>query len=214
MRALVFDLDGTLIDSERAITQAASAAFARCGMRVTALQVADHLGAPLEELFAVFHQGEGVFPRDADLLRKFVASYIEIHDTHPDRFPPALPGVREALTALHAHGTPMAVATTKPTPRASSQLEGAGLLQLFTHVQGTDAGMRPKPAPDVVLAACRGLHVAAADAIMIGDTQRDVAAARAAGCAAVVVAYDAARATAAAAFGADRVVTSLLQLIV
>jgi AHBA synthesis associated protein len=209
--AVVFDLDGTLLDSERAITEAAAAAFAEIDARVSALQVADHLGAPLEELFAIF---VGAPASDADhvRMRKFIVRYIEIHDEHPDRFPPPLPGVREGLTALHARGVKLAVATTKPSERARSQLEGTGLLALFTHVQGTDAGMRPKPAPDVVVRACAGLAVPCARAIMIGDTHRDVAAALAAGAHAAVVAYTDAQAHAAKPWGAHAIVRTLRAL--
>jgi phosphoglycolate phosphatase len=205
--AVVFDLDGTLLDSERAIVTAAVQAFADLGVRVEELAVADHLGAPLEELYALFI-GDG----DAVRQRSFVARYIERHDEHPDRFPPPLPGVTDALALLSRAGVRLAVATTKPSARAALQLEGAGLARFFGHVQGTDEGMRPKPAPDVVLAACHALAVPPARAWMVGDTERDVRAGRAAGCACAVVCYAPARARAVAAFGADRVLASLGEL--
>lgn len=206
--AAVFDLDGTLLDSERAICEAASAAFADVDVRVTELQIADHLGAPLEELYAVFVPG----PVHDERMRRFIARYIERHDEHPDRFPAALPGVVEGLASLHARGVPLAVATTKPTARAVSQLEGAGLDRFFRHVQGTDPGMRPKPAPDVVLTACAGLGVSAERAVMVGDTPRDVGAAHAAGACSVVVAYGDARLVLARRMGARAVITSLVEL--
>lgn len=206
--AVVFDLDGTLLDSESAIVSAASAAFADVKTSVSELEVADHLGAPLEELYAIF-VGDG----DDARMRRFIARYIERHDEHPDRFPPALPGVLEALIILREAGVPLAVATTKPTARALSQLEGAGLVERFQHVQGTDPGMKPKPAPDVVIKACAGLGIAPARAVMVGDTFRDVHAAQAAGARAIVVAYSAERVKAAAAMGAEAVVTSLLELV-
>lgn len=207
--AVVFDLDGTLLDSERAIVNAASAAFDDVGAEVTELMVADQLGAPLEELYAIFI-GDG----DDARMRRFITRYIERHDEHPDRFPPPLPGVSEALRALGEARMPLAVATTKPSARAVSQLEGAGIAQHFKHIQGTDPGMKPKPAPDVVIAACAALGVAASRAIMVGDTARDVKAAQAAGAHAIVVAYGAARAEAAAQMGADAVIASLTELVI
>lgn len=207
VEAIVFDLDGTLIDSERAIVQAAERAFADLGVTVSEVQVADHLGAPLEELYTLF-VGDG----DDARMRRFIARYIERHDEHPDRFPPPLPGVLEGLTALHARGVPLAVGTTKPTARAALQLESAGLLRFFAHVQGTDAGMRPKPHPDVVVRACAGLQKAPARALMVGDTPRDVGAAQAAGAAAVVVGYSEERRRAALSFGAHGVIGSLAEL--
>lgn len=205
--AVVFDLDGTLLDSERAIVQAAEQAFADLGVTVSELQVADHLGAPLEELYALF-VGDG----DDARLRRFITRYVERHDEHPDRFPPPLPGVVAGLTALQQRGVPLAVGTTKPSARARLQLEAAGLLPHLTHVQGTDPGMKPKPHPDVVLKACDALGVAPTRALMVGDTPRDVASAHAAGAAAVVVAYSDARRAVAATFGAHRVLASVAEL--
>ncbi len=206
---LLFDLDGTLIDSERAICDAAALAFGRIGVVVPELAVADHLGAPLDELYELF-----VGDDDAERRKTFVAAYIDEHDKHPENLPPALPGVVLGLELLQAAFTNArtSVATTKPSARARTQLEGAGLLAAFHHVQGTDPGMKPKPAPDVVLAACRALGVDPADCVMIGDTPRDVHAARAAGAGAVVVAYSGPRYDLALGFGADHVVRSLVEL--
>lgn len=210
VEAVVFDLDGTLLDSERAIVAAASAAFDDVNAHVTETQVADQLGAPLEELYAIF-----VGDADDARMRKFITRYIERHDEHPDRFPPPLPGVVDALANLSA-SLPLAVATTKPTARALSQIEGAGLDKFFKHIQGTDPGMKPKPEPDVVIAACAGLAVHPRRSLMVGDTRRDVKAAQAAGAHAILVVYSQERAQSARAeanWGANAVVTSLLQLV-
>jgi phosphoglycolate phosphatase-like HAD superfamily hydrolase len=209
LRALLFDLDGTLIDSERAICDAAAIAFGSVGVQVAELAVADHLGAPLEELYDLF-----VGDADRARLRRFVAAYIDAHDRHPEALPPPLPGVVDGLAAARRAfgGAKTSVATTKPSARATQQLAGAGLASFFDHVQGTDPGMKPKPAPDVVLAACRALGVDPGDAVMIGDTPRDVHAAKAAGAGAIVVAYTDARHELALGFGADHVVRSLVEL--
>ncbi len=204
---IVFDLDGTLIDSEKAICAAASLAFGDVGHDVDEAAVADHLGAPLDELYAVF-----VADPDAARRAHFVARYVHHHDEHPDKNPPALPGVVDGLSQLRARGLPLAVGTTKPTARATLQLQACGLLPLFAHVQGTDPPLRPKPAPDVVEVACRALGIAPARALMVGDTARDVGAARAAGCRAVVVAYGVHRLQLARQLGADAVVHSLALL--
>ncbi len=209
LRALLFDLDGTLLDSSRAICHAASASFALVGVSVSEQQIEQHLGAPLEELYALF-----VGDHDRERQARFVASYIEAHDAHPDRHPPPLPGVREGLLSLsERYALPMAVATTKPSDRARVQLEAAGLLPSFQHVQGTDPGMRPKPAPDVIQYACQSLAVTAVDVVMVGDTARDVHAAKSAGAKAVVVAYSDEQHARATRFGADLVVRSLEELV-
>ncbi|MFZ9888882.1 MAG: HAD family hydrolase [Myxococcota bacterium] len=208
-RALLFDLDGTLLDSTRAICHAASASFRELGVTVSEAEVELHLGAPLEELYASYARDD-----DPVRLARFVEAYVRIHDEHPERHPPPLPGVASGLAGLAArYGAPMAVATTKPSDRARVQVEASGLLPHFTHVQGTDEGMRPKPQPDVLHHACARLGVSARDAVMVGDTARDVGAARAAGARAVVVAYSAAHYEKAQAFGADLVVRSLEELV-
>jgi phosphoglycolate phosphatase len=206
--AVVFDLDGTLIDSEKAICAAASLAFGDVGLDVDEAAVADHLGAPLDELYAFF-------ARDDDHARRahFVARYLAHHDDHPERDPPALPGVIDGLARLRARGLPLAVATTKPTARAAQQLTACGLVASFQHVQGTDPPLRPKPAPDVVVAACAALGCPPARALMVGDTARDVGAARAAGSRAVIVAYGVHRIQVAKTLGADATVRSLVELL-
>jgi phosphoglycolate phosphatase len=208
VKAVVFDLDGTLIDSEEAICAAASLAFADVGHDVDEAAVADHLGAPLDELFDHFAPGERAATR-----QHFIDRYIAHHDLHPRRDPPPLPGVVQGLKGLAARGLPLAVATTKPTYRAVQQLKSCGLDAAFAHIQGTDPPMRPKPAKDVVVAACAGLGVDPVDVVMVGDTSRDVGAARAAGSRAVVVAYGVHRLQVAQTLGADVVVWSLAQLV-
>lgn len=206
--AVVFDLDGTLIDSEKVICAAASLAFADLGLSVDEAAVADHLGAPLDELWAAFASDD-----DPTRRRRFVDRYIAHHEGHPDRDPPPLPGVVEGLARLRERGLPLAVATTKPTSRATSGLVAAGLDSFFEHVQGTDPPMRPKPAPDVLVAACAALGVDPRRVIMVGDTARDVGAARHAGSAAVVVAYGLHRLQVASGLAADRVVVRLADVL-
>lgn len=208
-KALLFDLDGTLLDSSRAICEAASLSFGLVGARVSAQEIEAHLGAPLEELYALF-VGDG----DDARYQRFVDGYIHAHDNHPERHPPPLPGVVEGLAALSSrYRLPMAVATTKPTARARVQVEAAGLLARFAHVQGTDPGMRPKPEPDVIHHACMTLDVDAAHVVMVGDTVRDVHAAKTAGAVAIAVAYSDEHHARAVTFGADLVVSSLEELV-
>jgi phosphoglycolate phosphatase-like HAD superfamily hydrolase len=205
---LLFDLDGTLVDSAPAICDAAAASLTALGHPVDPDAIRPHLGAPLAELYELF-----VGDANEERLQTFVAGYIEAHDQHALATPTILPGVVEGLEVLKAGlGVPFAVATTKPSDRARQQLKATGLLPHFRHVQGTDEGMEPKPAPDVVEHAARGLAIAPELTWMIGDTERDVRAAIAAGATAVVVAYDAQAQARAAGFGADHVITSLEEL--
>jgi phosphoglycolate phosphatase len=207
--ALLFDLDGTLLDSSRAICEAASASLSDLGVNAAAEEIEPYLGAPLEELYYVF-----VGDDDKKRRERFVLGYIRHHDEHPERHPPPLPGVVAALKGLRArYRAPFGVATTKPTDRAFDQLKATGLAHHFAHVQGTEENIRPKPEPDVILHACSRLRVKAQEVMMVGDTARDVDAARAAGAYAVAVAYGDEDVERAKLFGADLLVRSLEELV-
>lgn len=207
--ALLFDLDGTLLDSSLAICEAGASAFGDLGVHVTPEDIEPHLGAPLLELYEHFIGDE-----DVERTQRFVLRYIHHHDEHPERHPPPLPGVVAALEGLSArYQAPLGVATTKPTERAYQQLEAIGLHRYFRRVQGTEDGIRPKPAPDVIVHACRHLGVRPEEVLMVGDTARDVDAARAAGARAVVVAYTEVHEARAREMGADLVVRSLEELV-
>jgi phosphoglycolate phosphatase len=209
LRALLFDLDGTLLDSSNAICDAAAEGLNVLGADVRASDIDPLLGAPLTELYERFI-GDG----DDERMQRFVQLYIEFHDRHPEADPPPLPGVADGLKRLDArYGHRMGVATTKPTQRALRQIQVSGIAHHFHHVQGTDEGMTPKPHPDVIHRACAELEVDPRDVLMVGDTERDIHAARRAGAFAIAVAYSDAHYTRAKTFGADRVVRSLEELV-
>ncbi|MDZ7801256.1 MAG: HAD-IA family hydrolase [Trueperaceae bacterium] len=171
-RAIVFDLDGTLIDSLPDIVASFQDAFDACGVRapdegaVRAL-----IGRPLEEMY-------GTFSTDPAEVAALSAAYRRIY---PRRFAERtrpFPGVPEVLAALRGRGWLLAVATTKRTEMATRLVAALGMEAQLDHVQGTD-GFPHKPAPDVVQ---RALAVLGAEgAWMVGDTVSDLEAGRAAG---------------------------------
>jgi len=115
---------------------------------------------------------------------QFFLDAIQDHDTPCSAFPDVLP----ALQHLHTSYPSLlfGVATTKPTPQAEQDLTSSSippnLRPLLTHVQGTDPGITPKPSPEVLLRCATRLGVDIRRTIYIGDTKRDVLAAKAAGC--------------------------------
>jgi phosphoglycolate phosphatase len=174
-RAVVFDLDGTLLDSTADIHASVAHALASADLPapdVVALR--RWIGRPLEEAFAAFAPGADPVALTAAYRTHFLGA---AGSTRP------YPGAADLLAQLRADGWALAVATTKTTAGARTVLERVGLLDCFDHVQGTD-GFACKPAPDVVEHALigLGLHAAAPSrSWMVGDTVHDVAAGAAAG---------------------------------
>ena len=169
--AIVFDLDGTLVDSLDDIVTTFVAAFtnldltAPLGADVRAL-----VGGPLEEMYAAFAPAEAVAALTSDYRTNYPRNYVNTSRPYP--------GVVEVLTALGAAGHPRVVATTKRTDVARRFVAAMGLEPLLDHVQGTD-DFPHKPAPDVIWRALEA--VGTAGSWMVGDTVTDVLAGRAAG---------------------------------
>jgi phosphoglycolate phosphatase len=171
-KAVVFDLDGTLVDSLADIVWSFRAAFDALGLAVPDdADVRARIGAPLEEMAAAFLD-------DASLVTGVCDGYRRIYPHHlADRTKP-FPGVLDLLSDLRAAGFLTAVATTKRTAMAMRLVDALALHPYLDHVQGTD-DMPHKPAPDVVLAALARLG--AQGTWMVGDTVTDLRAGRAAG---------------------------------
>lgn len=168
---IVFDLDGTLLNSLQDICTTFLSAFDICGLpKPSYNEVRGLIGAPLGHMYAHFANPEDV-PRLAATYR---AEY-KIHCT--DTTAPYA-GVLEVLETLRARGYRLAVATTKLTWVAEDVCAKVGLTPYLDHIQGTD-GFPHKPAPDVIYRALAA--VGAPAAWMVGDTTGDLLAGKAAG---------------------------------
>ncbi|HXU74365.1 MAG TPA: HAD-IA family hydrolase [Polyangia bacterium] len=182
-----FDLDGTLVDSTRDIRAAlvhALAAVPPADVRLDehALGCAG-LGLPLDEFYALARPAPHPAADDAGRQR-FIDAYRSYYHAHLLDQTAPFPGVAatlELVKPLRAAGMRTAVATTKKTLTAERVLGGLGLAHHFDLILGTEAPMPHKPAPDLLLACARRLERDPARGLMIGDTERDVLAGRAAG---------------------------------
>ncbi|MCK9929750.1 HAD-IA family hydrolase [Frankia sp. Mgl5] len=173
--AIVFDLDGVLVDSFDVMRQAFTIAYAETVGDGPApfAEYNKHLGRYFPDIMRIM----GL---PLEMERPFIReSYRLAHQVR------MFEGIPEALRALRARGIPLAVATGKSGSRARSLLDGLGVLDQFEHIIGSDEVARPKPAPDIVLRALRLLEADAEETIMIGDAVTDLRSARAAGVAAV-----------------------------
>jgi phosphoglycolate phosphatase len=170
--AVVFDLDGTLVDSLPDILGSLVHAFGACGLPAPAHEeLRGAIGLPLEDIFRPY---AGAEERVTALASAYRRHYPLTFTTHSRPFP----GVIRVLEELRRRGFLLAVATTKRTEMAERFVDAMGLAHLLDHVQGTD-GFPHKPAPDVVVRALEAMD--ARGTWMVGDTEHDVEAGKAAG---------------------------------
>lgn len=168
---IVFDLDGTLVDSLDDIIASFRHAFGELALEVPdEAAVRSLIGKPLDEMYAKFAPAHRVAELSASYRRHYPKNF-----TRNSRI---FPGVTEVLGELRSRGYRLAVATTKRTQMALALVEAVGLTPHLDHVQGTD-DFPHKPAPDVVLRAAGA--VAGRAEWMVGDTASDMEAGRAAG---------------------------------
>jgi phosphoglycolate phosphatase len=190
--AVLFDLDGTLLDTAGDIALALSRAFADHGHQgppPAAVRQMIGKGAPVLVERAVAAQGLGLAPaRQAALLERFFHHYGQLQELDECAAQP-YPGAREALVALHAAGLPLGVVTNKYHRFATGLLQRLDLAHYLRVVVGGDTCERRKPDPMPLLHACDQLGVTPASALMVGDSSNDVEAARAAGMPVVLVPY-------------------------
>ena len=105
------------------------------------------------------------------------------------KFADVYPGVLAGLQHLHARGLKLACLTNKPTAFAKTLLADKGLDRFFSHVFGGDAFARKKPDPMPLIETCKALGTLPARTLMLGDSQNDALAARAAQCPVLLVTY-------------------------
>ncbi|MEU9448688.1 HAD-IA family hydrolase [Streptomyces sp. NPDC048277] len=174
-KAIVFDLDGVLVDSFGVMRQAFTVAYRE-------------VVGPGEPPFAEYSKHLGRFFPDIMRIMGLPLAMQEPFVRESYRLADQVrmfDGVPDLLHSLRAGGFGLAVATGKSGPRARSLLDGLGVLELFDHVLGSDEVANAKPAPDIVLRAMELLGVGPDETMMIGDAVTDLASARAAGVAAV-----------------------------
>lgn len=174
-RILLFDLDGTLIDSIELILR--SYRHTMEVHRGTA-PPDDHwmvgLGTPL---WVQFRQ----FTADEEEIRAMVATYREYNLAHHDALVRPYDGIVEQVRELHAGGARLGLVTSKMRSGALRGLRLVGLEETFAAVVGSDEVTHPKPHPEPVQRALERLGAAPADAVFIGDSRHDMECGRAAG---------------------------------
>jgi pyrophosphatase PpaX len=172
---ILFDLDGTLVDTIELIMQSMEFAFSDFeGPRPTRDQWLLGLGITLRTQLAQWSRTS----TEHDWL---IARYRIYQGEHQDRMTVAYPGVADVLTELSARGHPMAIVTSKYHALASKVLRHVKFDAHFGAVVGGDSIANPKPHPEPVLKALADLKHARGRAVFVGDSPHDVRAGNSAG---------------------------------
>lgn len=197
--AVLFDLDGTLVDSEPNYYEAGRRLLATRGVTLTWEQHERYVGISTRETLTDWRERYGLREEVADLLAEQDRIYLGLARTSTE----AYPRMRELVELLHVAGVPLAVASGSSREAIGAVLAGTGLADRFTLYVSADEVARGKPAPDVFLETARRLGTAAADCVVLEDSGPGVRAARAAGMRCVAIPYLADRAQEAEFTGAD-----------
>ncbi len=178
-KVILFDLDGTLIDSTCAILEAFEVALKGTKAHFDGEQIKAMIGFPLDIMFArLGFKGDEVQKR----IEAYKVHYLQIYLTQTT----LLPRVKEALDLAHSFAT-LGVVTTKGTPTSKACLEHLGVLSLFDALVGKDDVSEPKPSSEPILKALSLLGRGKENAFMVGDTHLDIKAAFNAGISCVAV---------------------------
>jgi phosphoglycolate phosphatase len=186
-RVVLFDLDGTLVDSAPDIATAVNELLASEGLAPHSLPaVRGMIGHGLEKLVERAFAAHGI-ALDRETLPGRHAAMAAIYARRLTDLTTLRPGAREAMHATRRSGAPVGVVTNKPEGFSRTILAHFDLLAAASEVIGGDSGYPKKPAPDMLLAACERLGAAPEQAVLVGDSRADLASARAAGIACVLV---------------------------
>jgi HAD superfamily hydrolase (TIGR01509 family) len=178
IRAVVFDFDGLILDTEGPVFTAWQEAFEAHGcvpltIDEWALEIGTSGGLDLVEMM----RARATRPFDEDAMherRRIRRDELLASET-------SRPGVREWLDEADALGLPLAIASSSPRDWVELHLENLGLLNRFAHVACFGGALAGKPAPDTYLAACAAVRVEPSAALAIEDSPHGVTAAKAAG---------------------------------
>jgi phosphoglycolate phosphatase len=179
---IIFDLDGTLIDSHNQIESAMNEARIELGYgKSPSGQIFQKLGQPVNDLFIDLQLSPTLQEQLVSTFRDYLNKKIEQNN-------PCFPGVIELLKLFCSNEIKIAIATSKQTLMAKSVVSNSLLNGQIDHVQGTD-GFAPKPSPKVIEICLDSFP--GSQAIMIGDRTEDMLAAKNAGIPSIGIAQSA-----------------------
>ena len=212
IRAVIIDLDGTMLDTLPDFHVAINAMRGEFGYApITQQQIALMIGKGSENLIrgvlALEHDAAGVEQRFTDAMTHYQRHYLAINGNHSVIYD----GVIDGLEALKADGLRLACVTNKPIAFATPLLAQKGLAPYFEVVYGGESLPRKKPDPMPLLQVCADFDLPPSQVVAIGDSSNDAEAARAAGCFVLTVPYGYNHGRAIHETDSDGIVSSLVE---
>jgi N-acetyl-D-muramate 6-phosphate phosphatase len=189
LRAVLWDLDGTLTDSVRFVVDTANRVIeAHGGTRLPFESVGAMTGLPLEAIFRM------AWPDlTPDLAQTYRTEYRDIYDREIIPATKLFDGARETLSAFHDAGLLQATVTGKRAADCERILRGLGIASEIDVYLGGDSVARHKPEPDLAQHAMERLGCAPAECVVVGDANADIAMGKAAGARTIQVLWGFAR---------------------
>lgn len=187
--ALVFDLDGTLVDSVGSVAAAVNVALAFEGLApLTVDETKEHVGEGAVHMLTSVLRCHGKAPEEATVRRcvdRYVAAYLRDPATHTTIFP----GVIDVLEKLESRRAVMGVCTNKPGALANAVLESLDLMRFFCAVVSPDDTEHRKPDGRHIRATLARMKAGAVQAVLVGDSETDMLAGKDAGLKTILVTY-------------------------
>ena len=187
--ALIFDLDGTLVDTAPDLLGATNAVLAAAGRpQVDTAALRHMVGFGAKSLITQAMAATGT-PAESGQMDRLLAVFMEHYRAHLADFSRPFPGVEETLKRLQSEGVKMGILTNKPAELTTPLLEKLNLAGYFGAVYGAGLKSYTKPDPRIFHDVVRDLGVLDGRAVMIGDSITDLSTARAAGAPCILMSY-------------------------
>ena len=178
IKAVIFDVDGTLVDSNDLHVEAWQEAFRGCGKEVTYEELHEQMGKGGDQLMPVFCSREELDKFGEELERSRTELFANVYLPRVRPFP----RVRELFERIKADGLSIALASSAKEEELARHKQSLRIEDLLEAATSADDAERSKPHPDIFQAALAGIgHVKPEEAVVVGDTPYDVMAAGKAG---------------------------------
>lgn len=173
-QGILFDLDGTVLDTAQLITDSFKYVFkTHCHRELVDEDIHEFFGKPLRTAFAAMAP---------DQVDELVRSYREYNLARHDQMAKLFPEVKETLQMLHQSGLKLGIVTSKTSELAIRGLNLHQLVPYFDSIIGCEECLRHKPDPAPVLAALGAMNLSPEKSLMVGDAPADILSGQRAGC--------------------------------